>query len=181
MPKALCSLLAFLQTNLWQIKFASVVSGVRPVITIAVVVAAMATIENRSKFRKFCIDTSLSDASLLGLAPKLPDCRVGICNKATYGSLTPQRSGSGAAKKVEQSADNAAALRYFDQKKEAALWGKRKMSKRLRLVLGTAGAIAVAIVWGIIATLMGVPSILITVGAVAIGAGIYSYVDRSRS
>ncbi|MER8782241.1 hypothetical protein [Mesorhizobium sp. M0768] len=54
------------------------------------------------------------------------------------------------------------------------------MSKRLRLVLGTAGAIAVAIVWGIIATLMGVPSILITVGAVAIGAGIYNYVDRSR-
>ncbi|MER8701871.1 MULTISPECIES: hypothetical protein [unclassified Mesorhizobium] len=86
-----------------------------------------------------------------------------------------------AAKKVEQSADNAAALRYFDQKKEDALWGKRKMSKRLRLVLGTAGAIAVAIVWGIIATLLGVPSILITVGAVAIGAGIYSYVDRSRS
>ncbi|MES0154253.1 hypothetical protein NKJ81_11735 [Mesorhizobium sp. M0018] len=124
MPKALCSLLAFLQTNLWQIKFASVVSGVRPVITIAVVVAAMAMIENRSKFRKFCIDTSLSDASLLGLAPKLPDCRVGICNKAAYGSLTPQRSGSGAAKKVEQSADNAAALRYFDQKKGRCTLGE---------------------------------------------------------
>ncbi|MER8668134.1 hypothetical protein NKH45_13115 [Mesorhizobium sp. M1156] len=55
------------------------------------------------------------------------------------------------------------------------------MSKRLRLVLGTVGAIAVAIVWGIVATSMGVPSILITVGAVAIGAGIYTYVDRSRS
>lgn len=59
------------------------------------------------------------------------------------------------------------------------LLGEWIMSKRLRLVLGTAGAIAVAIVWGIVATLMGVPSILITVGAVAIGAGIYSYQSRS--
>ncbi|MER9014429.1 hypothetical protein [Mesorhizobium sp. M0898] len=181
MPKALCSLLAFLQTNLWQIKFASVVSGVRPVITIAVVVAAMAMIENRSKFRKFCIDTSLSDASLLGLAPKLPDCRAGICNKAAYGSLTPQRSGSGRRKKLNKAQTMLPHCGISTRKKEDALWGKRKMSKRLRLVLGTAGAIAVAIVWGIIATLMGVPSILITVGAVAIGAGIYNYVDRSRS
>jgi hypothetical protein len=47
------------------------------------------------------------------------------------------------------------------------------------MVLGTAGAIAVAIAWGITATLMGVPSILITIGAVAIGAGVYSYLDQN--
>ncbi|MER9236024.1 hypothetical protein NKI56_28890 [Mesorhizobium sp. M0622] len=67
------------------------------------------------------------------------------------------------------------------KKAKDALLGERIMSKRLRLVLGTAGAIALAIVWGIVATSMGVPSILITVGAVAIGAGIYSYLDQSRS
>ncbi|ESW91430.1 hypothetical protein NKL07_24505 [Mesorhizobium sp. C280B] len=175
-------MLAFWQTNPWQIKVASVVSGVSPVMTIAVVVAAMAMIENRSKFRKFCIDTSLSDASLLGPAPKLPDCRVGVCNKAAHGSLTPQRLGlRGGIKSWTKRRQWCRIAVFRPEKAKDALLGEWIMSKRLRLVLGTAGAIAVAIVWGIIATLMGVPSILITVGAVAIGAGIYTYVDRSRS
>ncbi|MER8866448.1 hypothetical protein NKI19_22510 [Mesorhizobium sp. M0751] len=180
MPKALPSLLACWQTNLWQIKVASVVSGVRPVMTIAVVVAAMPVIVNRSKFRKLCIDTSLSDASLLGLTPKLPRCRVGVCDKAAYGSLTPQRSGlSGGIKSWTKRRQWCRIAVFRPEKAKDALLGEWIMSKRLRLVLGTAGAIAVAIVWGIVATSMGVPSILITVGAVAIGAGIYSYQNRN--
>ncbi|MER9916313.1 MULTISPECIES: hypothetical protein [unclassified Mesorhizobium] len=46
-----------------------------------------------------------------------------------------------------------------------------------RLILGTLGAI-VALIWAVFASLMGAPSIVITVGAVAIGAGVYTYVDR---
>ena len=49
------------------------------------------------------------------------------------------------------------------------------------MLLGTLGGIAFGLVWAIIASLMGAPSILITVGAVAIGAGVYSYVDRSSN
>lgn len=55
------------------------------------------------------------------------------------------------------------------------------MPKWLRMVLGTAGAIAIAIVWAVVATMMGAPSIVITVGAVAIGAGVYSYLDRNSN
>jgi hypothetical protein len=55
------------------------------------------------------------------------------------------------------------------------------MRKWPRMVLGTAGAIAVAIVWGIVATLMGTPSILITIGAVAIGAGVYGYLGQNSN
>jgi hypothetical protein len=47
-----------------------------------------------------------------------------------------------------------------------------------RLILGTLGAIVIALVWAVLASLMGAPSIVITVGAVAIGAGVYTYVDR---
>ena len=53
------------------------------------------------------------------------------------------------------------------------------MPRWLKTVLGTAGAIAIAIIWAVVATLMGAPSILITVGAVAIGAGIYTYFNRN--
>ena len=53
------------------------------------------------------------------------------------------------------------------------------MARWLKTVLGTAGAIAIAIIWAVVATLMGAPSILITVGAVAIGAGVYSYLNRN--
>ena len=55
------------------------------------------------------------------------------------------------------------------------------MQKWPRMILGTAGAIAVALVWGIAATLMGAPSILITIGAVAIGAGVYSYLNQNSN
>ena len=55
------------------------------------------------------------------------------------------------------------------------------MPKWLKMVLGTVGAIAIALVWAIAATWMGAPSILITVGAVAIGAGTYSYLGQSSS
>jgi hypothetical protein len=47
-----------------------------------------------------------------------------------------------------------------------------------RLILGTLGAIVIALVWAVLASLMGAPSIVITVGAVAIGAFVYTYVDR---
>jgi hypothetical protein len=47
-----------------------------------------------------------------------------------------------------------------------------------RLILGTLGAIVIALIWAVLASLMGAPSIVITVGAVAIGAGVYTYVDR---
>ncbi|MBM2711801.1 hypothetical protein JQK88_11150 [Mesorhizobium caraganae] len=47
-----------------------------------------------------------------------------------------------------------------------------------RLILGTLGAIVIALVWAVLASLMSAPSIVITVGAVAIGAGVYTYVDR---
>ena len=53
------------------------------------------------------------------------------------------------------------------------------MPRWFKTILGTAGAIAIAIVWAVVATLMGAPSILITVGAVAIGAGVYSYLNRN--
>ena len=46
-----------------------------------------------------------------------------------------------------------------------------------RLILGTLGAIVIALIWAVLASLMGAPSIVITVGAVAIGAGVYTYVD----
>jgi hypothetical protein len=49
------------------------------------------------------------------------------------------------------------------------------------MILGTLGGIVIGVIWAIIASLMGAPSILITVGAVAIGAGVYSYVDRSAN
>lgn len=47
-----------------------------------------------------------------------------------------------------------------------------------RLILGTLGAIVIALIWAVLASLMGAPSIVITVGAVAIGAFVYTYVDR---
>ncbi|MET2826714.1 hypothetical protein [Mesorhizobium shangrilense] len=55
------------------------------------------------------------------------------------------------------------------------------MPKWLKMVLGTVGAIAIALVWAIAATWMGAPSILITVGAVAIGAGTYTYFGQGSS
>ena len=55
------------------------------------------------------------------------------------------------------------------------------MPKWLKMVLGTVGAIAIALVWAIAATWMGAPSILITVGAVAIGAGTYTYFGQSSN
>lgn len=137
-------------------------------------------IENRSKFRKFCIDISLSDASLLGLAPKASPLSSGCLQqgriRSAYASAVVLRGGIESWTKGRQWCRIAV---FRPEKARDALLGEWIMSKRLRLVLGTAGAIAVAIVWGIVATLMGVPSILITVGAVAIGAGIYSYQSRS--
>ena len=47
-----------------------------------------------------------------------------------------------------------------------------------RLILGTLGAIVIALIWAVLASLMGAPSIVITVGGVAIGAGVYTYIDR---
>jgi uncharacterized membrane protein YccC len=55
------------------------------------------------------------------------------------------------------------------------------MRRWFKMVLGTVGAIAVALVWAIAAAWMGAPSILITVGAVAKGAASYGHLGQSSS